>query len=175
VSVPLLMQPEDGGHQAAASLAPRRPRASRDPRRPRPPRPHRARQTRSSSVTAVTRPAGYPDPRPRLQWPGRSLISVVCLVLVIVRVLFCVIVRPFVFVRVFVRPRACSPSCVSRCTVPARPCLARSLHRVPQQQPLGPPYRHYWRPTESQKDPPSEHARRGQVPPGSITAMLPLV
>ena len=80
VSAPLLMQPEDGGYQAAASLipasgghpAPRRPRASRDPRRPRPPRPHRARQTRSSSVTAVAQLAGYLAPRRRRRQRRRA-------------------------------------------------------------------------------------------------------
>ncbi len=77
---------------------------------------------------------------PRLQWPGRS--PIVCLVLVIVRVSLCVTVRPLCLFECLLVPRACSPSCVPRCTVPARLCLARSLHRVPQQQPPG-PCRHY--------------------------------
>jgi hypothetical protein len=112
VSAPLLMQPEDGGFQAAASLIPASgnqpwppaalgPAATPggpDPLAPR----HRARQTRLSSVTAVARLVGYLAPRPRPQRPGRS--PTVCIVLVIARVLFCVTVRPFVFVRVLAHP-----------------------------------------------------------------------
>jgi hypothetical protein len=94
---------------------------------------------------------------------GRSLID--CSVLVFVCVLFCALVRPLVFVRVFARPtrpldRSMPPMRLPyvRCTLPAR--LSRSRPPVPlcltvaAPRPV-PPLR---RPTESQTVPPSEHA-----------------
>ncbi len=173
VSALLLMQLEDGGHQAAASLTPASgghpgpPPSSGQPRPPEAPTPP---PPPSPANTVVI--SDWPDRRPVPQ--DRSTTAPHSLS----RPSDCSCFDLCDCPSLCVCSCACSSHAPARhpaspgCTVPARPsvhkCLARSI--APPCPTAAAP-----RPVPPLRRPPSNHARRGQVPPGSITAIYCVV